>query len=69
VRNRDNIAIEKAADLMDETQFAEERNLTIRLLDHNFVEIRLVEKALARIEEGTYGSCLRCDEAIHSKRL
>ena len=69
VRHRDKIAIEKAADLMDEVQLAEERDLAIQLLDHDFAEIRLVEKALARIEEGTYGSCLRCDEAIHWKRL
>jgi DnaK suppressor protein len=69
VRHRDNLAIEKAADLMDEAQFAEERDLAIRILDHDFAEIRLVEKALARIEQGSYGYCLRCDEAIHWKRL
>lgn len=69
VRNRDNIVIEKAPDLMDEAQLAEGRDLAIRILDHDFAEIRLVEKALARIEDGTYGFCLQCDEAIHWKRL
>jgi DnaK suppressor protein len=69
MRNRDNIAIEQAADLMDEAQFAEERDLAIRILDHDFAEIRLVEKALARMEQGSYGACLECDEVIHWKRL
>lgn len=69
VRNRDKIAIEKAPDLMDEAQQAEERDFAIRILDYDFAEIRLVEQALARIEEGTYGYCLRCSRAIPWKRL
>lgn len=69
LQNRDNIAIEKAADMMDEAQLAEERDLAICILDRDFAEIRSVENALARIEQGTYGSCLRCAEPIDWKRL
>ena len=32
-------------------------------------KLRLVEEALAKIDEGTYGVCERCEEAIPGKRL
>lgn len=69
VHNRNAIAVEKAADTMDEVELAEERDLATRLLERDFADIRLVEAALARIKHGTYGLCLRCDETISSNRL
>jgi len=69
LRNRDDIVIQKTPDTMDEVQFATERDLAIRIMDHDFVETRLVKAALARFNNGTYGLCLRCDEAIGWKRL
>ncbi|MEO8132164.1 MAG: TraR/DksA family transcriptional regulator [Bryobacteraceae bacterium] len=69
MRNRDGIIIQKTPDTMDEVQFAAERDLAIRILDHDCVETRLVKAALARFEDGTYGLCLRCDKAIGWKRL
>jgi DnaK suppressor protein len=38
-------------------------------LERDFADIRLVDAALTRIENGTYGLCLRCDETINLKRL
>jgi DnaK suppressor protein len=69
IRDRDKFAIEKEPDMIDEAQLAEERDLAIRFQDRAFKEIRLTQMALARIEDSTYGSCLRCEEAIHWKRL
>ena len=69
VRNRNAIAIENTADTMDEVRLAEERDLAIRILGRDVGEIRLVEAALTRIEDGAYGSCLQCDEPIRSNRL
>src|ERR1039457_5383657 len=69
VRNRNAIAIENTADTMDEVRLAEERDLAIQILGRDFAEIRLVEAALTRIEEGAYGYCLRCDEPIRVNRL
>ena len=69
VHNRNGIAVEKAADTMDEVALAEERDLATRLLERDFADIRLVEAALARIKNGTYGLCLRCDEPISLNRL
>lgn len=68
-RNRDAIAIENTADTMDEVRLAEQRDLAIQILDRDFAEARLVKAALARIEAGAYGFCLRCDEPIGSNRL
>jgi len=62
LHSRNAIAVEKAADMMDEVGLAEERDLATRILERDFADIRLVEAALTRIKKGTYGICLRCDE-------
>ena len=60
LHNRNAIAVEKAADTMDEVGLAEERDLATRILERDFADIRLMEAALIRIKRGTYGLCLRC---------
>ena len=69
VRNRDGIAIEKSSDALDEVQYAAERELAFRNLDREFSLLRSVRAALRRIEEGSFGVCLHCEEDISSKRL
>ncbi len=69
LRNRDAIAIEKSADALDEVQHAAERELAIRNLDRESNLLRLVKLAIRRIEEGTYGTCLHCEEDINPRRL
>jgi DnaK suppressor protein len=69
LRRREGIAIEKAADALDEVQYAAERELAIRNLDRESNMMRLVRLALRRIEEGTYGVCINCDEPINPRRL
>ena len=69
LRNRDEIAIEKTADAIDEVQLAGERELAIRNLDRESVLFRHVRGALARIADGSYGTCLHCEEDISPKRL
>jgi len=69
LRNREAIAIEKSADAIDEVQHAAERELAIRNLDRESGLLRQVKGALARIEEGSYGVCLHCEEEINPKRL
>ena len=69
VRNRDAIAIEKSADALDEVQHASERELAIRNLDRESNLLRNVRSALRRINEGTFGICLHCEEDISPKRL
>lgn len=69
VRNRDGIAIEKSPDALDEVQHAAERELAIRNLDRESNLLRNVRAALRRIEEGSFGVCLHCEEDISPKRL
>ncbi len=69
LRNRDDIAIEKTPDALDEVQLAGERELAIRNLDRESSLLRNVRLALARIEDGSYGVCMHCEEDIKPKRL
>jgi len=69
VRNRDAITIEKSADALDEVQHASERELAIRNLDRDSNLLRNVRSALRRINDGSFGVCLHCEEEISPKRL
>src|ERR1043166_5542928 len=69
LRNRDEIAIEKTPDALDEVQLAGERELAIRNLDRESNMLRNVRGALARMAEGSYGICLHGEEDIKVKRL
>lgn len=69
LRNREDIAIEKTPDAIDEVQLAGERELAIRNLDRESNLLRNVRGALARIADGSYGTCMHCDEEITLKRL
>src|ERR1700752_2644027 len=69
LRNREGITIEKSPDALDEVQNAAERDLAIRNLDRESNLFRNVRSALHRIEEGTYGVGLHCEEDICPKRL
>jgi DnaK suppressor protein len=69
LRNRDEIAIEKAPDALDEVQLAGERELAIRNLDRDSNMLRQIRRALARIADGSYGTCLHCEEEISPKRV
>jgi DnaK suppressor protein len=69
LRNRDGIAIEKCSDALDEVQYATERELVIRSLDRDSNLLRNVRAALDRIEEGSFGVCLHCEQDISPKRL
>jgi DnaK suppressor protein len=69
LRNRDGIAIEKCPDALDEVRYATERELAIRSLDRDSNPLRNVRAALGRIEEGSFGVCLHCEEDISPKRL
>ena len=69
VRKRDAITIEKSADALDEVQHASERELAIRNLDRESQLLRSVRSALRRIDEGSFGICLHCEEEISPKRV
>jgi DnaK suppressor protein len=69
LRKRDDIAIERSADQMDEIQYASQRDLAIRNVDRDAALLRQVKASLQRIHDGSFGICIECEEAISSKRI
>jgi DnaK suppressor protein len=63
------IVIQQSADALDQTQLATERDLVVTLLNRDTEMSRRVKGALQRIEDGTYGTCLTCEDQISAKRL
>jgi DnaK suppressor protein len=66
---RDSIRIHQVADPIDMTQEAAEREMAIENLDRETALVRRVRAAMERIDDGSYGVCLECEEPISSKRL
>jgi len=66
---RDAIAVHNDPDNLDRVQRAAECELAIRRFESDFSRKQAVELALERIEDGSYGTCLRCENDISSKRL
>ena len=66
---RDEIRVENAAEEFDRLQQQMNREVAIRNLDREARLLKNVEEALFRIEIGTFGVCLLCEEEIPEKRL
>lgn len=66
---REETKVERTADEMDQIQAAESRELAARNLDSLARQLRLIDEALERMEEGDYGICVECEEEIGLKRL
>ncbi|HEU4573069.1 MAG TPA: TraR/DksA C4-type zinc finger protein [Candidatus Limnocylindrales bacterium] len=47
--------------------FEQQRDLALR--DRNAAQLAEVEAALARLDDGTYGTCVRCGRPIAPERL
>lgn len=68
-RSRESIRIEQAADPVDMTLQAAEREMATQSLDRDAGLVRQLRSAIDRIEDGTYGICRECEEDISPKRL
>jgi DnaK suppressor protein len=66
---REDIAIEKTAEVLDEIQQNADRTLALDSLTRNWETATLVSQALQRMEEGSFGVCAECDEPIGEKRI
>ena len=53
----------------DQAQMSHDEFVSLHLNSLDFVQLRLVEEALDRIDSGDYGVCLACEEPIPEKRL
>jgi DnaK suppressor protein len=68
-KNREALAIETSPDEFDRIQHASERDHAMGILERTSRRLGEVRAALRRIEGGTYGICLGCEESIQPKRL
>lgn len=67
--NREAMAIEASPDELDRIQHASEREYAIGECERGAVRLREVRRALARIDDGTFGFCEACEGDINPKRL
>jgi len=67
--DREEILIENAAEDFDRLQQQMNREVAIRNLDRESKLLKEVNAAMKRVDEGSYGTCLRCDEEIPEKRM
>ena len=56
-------------DEIDQASSEYAQSMFFRLRDREKFLLKKIEKALERIEEGTFGMCERCEEPISLKRL
>ena len=67
--DREEILIENAAEDFDRLQQQMNREVAIRNLDRESKLLKEVNAAMKRVDEGSYGTCLRCDEEIPETRM
>ncbi len=60
---------ENFPDPTDRATLESDRNFMLRIRDREHKLIKKIKKALARIENGTFGVCESCGEDIQLKRL
>jgi DnaK suppressor protein len=65
-RERDAEATQDPADMAAN---AYTKELLVSMSDNDRQLLNLIDEALERIEDGEYGNCVRCDEALPEKRL
>lgn len=56
-------------DTADEAYNIYNKNVMLGKVETDALKLRLVDQALARIENDTYGVCIECEEEIEEKRL
>jgi DnaK suppressor protein len=66
---RDELAIERHADPVDQVQSGTARELASQRLEGLAGRVREIREALERIAGGAYGRCEQCEEPIGEKRL
>src|SRR5580700_11238619 len=66
---RDSIRIQQVADPIDMIQQAAEREMAMQNLHRVAALVRQLRSAMERLDDGSYGICLQCEEPISPKRL
>ena len=67
--SKDQIAIERNAEILDEIQRTSDREIAMAFMTRDWLTASLVSEALERIKTGEYGVCAECEEPINERRL
>lgn len=65
----ENLSLPLDADFEEQAVDLEDHEAMEAVENAGMLEIQQIRRALARIAEGSYGTCTRCGEAIALKRL
>jgi len=68
-RRREDICIVQSNELIETVQLAGQREFAARGLERDTKKLMQIGAALRRIDDGAFGICLDCEEAISPKRL
>ena len=66
---RESIYIPHVADPLDITQQAADREVAVQNLDRESALAPQLRSAIQRVDDGSYGVCLQCEEEIGPNRL
>jgi DnaK suppressor protein len=69
LRDREVIAVNSSADMLDQIQNAQDRDMAMGNLERGSSRLGEVRRALQRIHLGTFGICADCEEEISMKRI
>lgn len=69
LKNREGIIVERTADELEDIATAFARDIVVQHLDRESHLLRQILGALCRIENGTFGACVHCEDEISPKRL
>lgn len=69
MKNESNHLKHDIGDFYDQASSDRDRELSLMLADREREKVIMVDDALKRIENGTYGICESCDEVIDKERL
>jgi DnaK suppressor protein len=69
IGRREGLTVERTADALDEVRQATEAEVRIRNLDRESSLLHEIREALSRIEAGSFGICLNCEDEIKPRRL
>ena len=63
------VATQEAQDVVDKAESSYTKEFLLSLSDTERKQLVLIDKALQRIKEGTYGKCQMCGTEVGRKRL
>jgi len=69
LRRRDGITVERNADALDQVRDAADLEVRIRSLDRESTILREVRSAIRRIDDGSFGFCVNCEDGVAPRRL